>query len=212
MGYCDVADLYQQGLPRGSTPALGRLVASVSTSANAFDLDGHDFVDGDAVRFRAELDGTLPAPIVEGTTYFVLAVDGGRFQVEATLGGGAINLSTAGLGVVVIADVPREAAIDWGAALIDDMMPSAVVPLTAPYPPVVVATNAELAIWKLSPPDARKAFADVLDGAQKRLARWARGVPVRGANAPAPADLSVASGAASAATDARGWRRFGGIA
>lgn len=42
--------------------------------------------------------GTLPAPLVAGTTYYVVAVANNNIQVSATKGGSAISLTTAGVG------------------------------------------------------------------------------------------------------------------
>jgi hypothetical protein len=41
---------------------------------------------------------TLPSPLVEGTQYFVVNSTGTSFQVSATQGGAAINLTTTGTG------------------------------------------------------------------------------------------------------------------
>lgn len=53
---------------------------------------------GDAVTFST--NGTLPAPLVINTTYFVSAITvngANNFQVSATLGGAAITITTAGV-------------------------------------------------------------------------------------------------------------------
>lgn len=48
--------------------------------------------------------GTLPAPLVAGTTYYVVAVNSGgnTIQISATKGGAAISLTTAGVGTQTI--------------------------------------------------------------------------------------------------------------
>lgn len=53
---------------------------------------GHGFVDTQKVVF---FDGTPPAPLVEGTTYFVRDSLTDNFKVAATAGGTAIDLTTA---------------------------------------------------------------------------------------------------------------------
>lgn len=211
MGFCEIADLYAYGLPRGAAPAVGRLAGSVSVAADTVELDAHGFVDGTPVRFRAEAGGSLPSPLAEGVTYFALPTDESHFRVAATADGAAIGLSTAGARVVVVTDSPRAAAIEFATALIEDMLPAHVLPLVAPYPPVVVMTCAELAAWKLLTlaGTETRTLAGVVEAAQKRLARWARGVPIRGTNAPQAAGL--AAGAGAPATDSRGWRAFGGL-
>ena len=211
MGYCEPADLHAFGLPRGVIPSPGRLAGSVSVATNSVELDGHGYDTGDQVQFRAEAGGSLPVPIVEGTTYYAVDIDDAHFQVAPSLGGAVIDLTTAGSRVIVISRLPREAAIEWASRVVDDMIPAAVVPLSAPYPPLVRMTTAELAVWKLGVFSGNnpKSLTEMIDFAQKRLARWAKGVPVRGVNAPAPANLSAS--AAAFVTDSRGWSRYGGI-
>ena len=80
MGYCVAADLYSYGLPRGALVSPGRPVESVDASADSFELDGHGFAAGDAVQFRPVGGGTLPAPLVEGTTYYALPANDWRFR------------------------------------------------------------------------------------------------------------------------------------
>lgn len=211
MAYADPADLYQYGLPRGALRSGGRLAGSVSAADDSIELDGHGFADDDPVSFRAESGGTLPAPLAEGVEYRAIALDASFFRVAATAGGAAIDLTTSGSGVVVIAPLPIAGALDWASRVIDDMLPAHVVPLSAPYPEIVRMTCAELAAGKLLTltGQASKSLAEMVDFAQRRLARWAKGVPVRGTNAPAPA--SLAQGATLPYYDARGWARYGGL-
>lgn len=61
----------------------------------------HGFVDEDAVVFTG---ADLPAPLVAGTTYYVIAtgLTADEFQVSATLGGAAVNLSDDGTGDMTV--------------------------------------------------------------------------------------------------------------
>lgn len=208
--YCDPADLHEFGLPRGSTPNPARLVGSVSASGDYFALDGHEYYTGEELRFRAEAGGSLPSPLVALTTYYAIRLDDARFQVSAALGGSPIDLTTSGASVLVISRLPIASAIAYASALVDDMVPNAVVPMTTPFSPVIRATTAEIAAAKLgyyAGANARS-LTDVLDAAQKRLLRWSQGKPVRGVDAPKAAGLSVA--ASVGLSDTRGWDRFGG--
>lgn len=211
MAYCDAADLHANGLPRGSLPNAGRLAASVSTSANTIELDGHGFATGDTITFRPESGGALPAPLVEGVDYYAIEVNESHFRVTDAPAGAALDLTSAGSRVVVIAPLPIASALAWASRILDDMLPAHVVPLTAPYHEIVRITCAELAIWKLSQftGAGSKSLTELVDFAQKRLARWGKGVPIRGVNAPPPANL--AASASASPLDARGWTRFGGI-
>lgn len=211
MGYCESRDLYDYGLPRGAVANPGRLLDSVNASSNACALDVHGFDADDLIQFRAEAGGVLPTGLTEGVTYFAKPIDDNHFQVAATAGGAAIDVTDAGENTLVIAPLPIAAAIEWASRVIDDMLPAHVVPLPAPYHSLIVSTCAELAAGKLASRGGyvSKALSDIRDAAIKRLERWAKNVEIRGDNAPAPAQ-----GAAVATVpydDSRGWNRFGGI-
>jgi hypothetical protein len=210
-GYCEPSDLYDYGLPRGAVANPGRLLDHVDATADTCAQDVHGFAADDPVMFRAEAGGELPGGLAEGTTYYAIPVDESHFKVAATAGGTAVDLTSAGENTLAISPLPIAAAITYGARAIDDMLPAHVVPLTAPYPPIIVATNAELASAKLASRGGyvSKALTDVLDAARKRLERWSKNVEIRGENAPQPAQ-----GSASATVpycDSRGWSRFGGL-
>lgn len=212
MPYCNEADIYLFGVPRGALAVSGRVAGAVSTTSDTVELDGHGFVAGDEVQFRAEEGGSLSSPLAEGTTYYVLAVDDWRFQVAATSGGSAIDLTTAGDGVIVLAAPPVDGAISWAERVIDDMLPAHVIPIADPVPEIVRATCAELAGAKLLALSGgqSESLSAVLDAAQKRIERWARNAPIRGTNAPETAQQSQTT-AASTRTESD-WRRYGGIA
>jgi hypothetical protein len=213
-GYCEPSDLYDFGLPRGAVPNPGRLLHSVDVALDWIALDVHGFALDDPVLFRAEAGGALPGGLAEGVSYFAIPIDESHFQVSATAGGAPIDLTSSGSTVLVISPLPVAAAIEWGARTIDDMLPAHVVPLASPYPPIVVATNAELAAGKLATRGGyvSKALSDIIAGAQKKLERWAKNVEIRGENAPQPAQgAAVATAVAVPADDVRGWFRWGSL-
>lgn len=204
--YASQSDLYSFGLTRGSLVNPGR-VAQVNATLNAFILDEHGFSANDPVSFRPDAGGVLPTPIVAHTGYFAIVLSSGLFQVASTSGGSALDLGS-GNDVVVIAELPIDAAIEWASRIIDDMMPAHVVPFEADaIPDIVRMTCAELAAGKLSKGATSAALMATVDAAQMRLARWAKGVPVRGASRPA--NLSVA--ATATALDPTGWKTHGGL-
>lgn len=208
MAYCVASDLYLYGLPRGALASPGRLVGAASATTDTLELDGHGFDDDTALQFRTAGGGTLPSPIVEGTTYYAIVVDEWHFQIAASAGGAAIDLTTEGTTFTVYAPLPIASALEEGARMIDDMLPAHVVPLTSPYPDVIVMTNAQLAAAKLLAltGNASASLAATYDDARKRVERWARGVPVRGTNAP-----TGAQHATYAATSTSSWKTYGGI-
>jgi len=80
----------------------GGLNCTFDATTNLITLSGHGFSSGDVVRFRAGLpNGTLPTAvggnIDEASSYFALVVDATTFRIERTLGGGAIDLTSAGV-------------------------------------------------------------------------------------------------------------------
>lgn len=65
----------------------------VDLTNNKILLEGHGFADGDKVVFYG---GTVPTGLVEGTVYFVVGstlADPDTFQVAATAGGAAIDIT-----------------------------------------------------------------------------------------------------------------------
>jgi hypothetical protein len=212
MAYSSPADLYAFGVPRGAIPNPGRLAGVVSAADNTIGLDVHGFALDDLVSFRAEAGGSLPSPLVAGVDYYAIPVRESYFSVATTAGGSAVDLTTVGARIVVIAPLNLDAAIAWADRQIDDMCPAHVVPIVAPIPDIIRMTSAELAAGKLGyfTGASSKSLTMIFDFAQKRLARWSKGVPIRGTNAPAPAGLA-ASAPIARYTDSRGWSRYGGI-
>jgi hypothetical protein len=208
--YCEPRDVYAHGLPRGAVPNPARLAESVSSSTNAITLSEHGFSLNDPASFRAEAGGSLPAPLVEGTTYYAIALDDARFQVANAEDGAPIDLTTAGSNVLVISPLPIASAITWASQIIDDMLPAHVVPLDADaIPEIVRMTCAELAAGKLARYSGAesKPLMEIVDAATKRLERWGKGVPIRGAVEPPNANL--ARSATAPYRDRRGWNRTG---
>ncbi len=200
------------GLPRGGLVNPARLADGISVATSAITLGGHGFDLNAPLSLRAEALGALPVPLAEGVTYYAIPLNDDVFQLAATISGAAVTLLTSGDRVLVVAPVPIDVAIEWGAALIDDNLPAHVLPLVAPYPPIIAFTNAELAIGKLMNGSASKSLADMVDAAVKRLAKWASGVPLRGQNTAtqAPANLSALPLSAPYG-DSQGWAKNRGL-
>ncbi|MEE4381056.1 MAG: hypothetical protein V2J02_03590, partial [Pseudomonadales bacterium] len=85
---------------------LRQTIGSVDAGTDTITLNGHGLQDDARVVF---FGADLPAPLVEGTTYFVINATANTFQVSATQGGAAIDLTDAGSGtqeVRLVVDVP----------------------------------------------------------------------------------------------------------
>lgn len=213
MDYCSAADLYDFGLPRGSVPNAARLAAEVSATADTITLGSHGYDAGYQVTFRPAAGGTLPAPLVQGVTYYALPVDDDSFQVAASEGGPAIDLTTAGKSVLVGHKLPLPQAIAWASRVVDDYVPAHAVPFLDPVPATVRHITAELAAAKLalrggSGGDS-PSLGKTLEFAQKRLDRWAAGVPVRDSSTAERTNTAVSVSLPTC--DPTGWRRVGGI-
>lgn len=213
MDYCSAADLYDFGLPRGAVPNSSRLAADVSTTADALTLNGHGFDPGYPVSFRPAAGGTLPAPLLQGVTYYALPVDEDVFQVASSSGGPAIDLTTTGKSVLVVTRLPVPQAIAWASRLVDDFVPDHAVPFLSPVPQTIRHITAELAAFKLAlrggsggdSPSLNK----MIEWVEKRITRWATGIPVRDAST---AERTATAVSVSVPTcDPSGWLRNGGI-
>lgn len=222
MPYSSFADLFAFGVPRGAAPNPGRVLASVAS--NTCTLDGHGFATGDSILFRPAGSGAMPSGLSEGVTYYAEYETEYTFRVRATPSGTAITFADATDPLMVLAPLDRASFIAWADRMIDDMCPAQAVPFDdsnlypAGVPEIIRMTSAELAAGKMLAQTgaASRSLADTVDLAQKRLARWSGGVPVRGTPDATRTNLAAAAPSASgcapsAGTDPRGWRRFGGL-
>lgn len=207
MPYSSRADLYAWGIPRGGLPNPAKPLDSLLSSTCT--LDEHGFETGDAIQFRPAGDGTLPAELTAGTTYYAQRETPHAFKVRATPGGPAVSITNASDPVVVIAPVDYDSAIAWADAVLDDMLVPLQTPLTT-VPELVRMTSAELAAGKLlaTHGGASKALAEIVAEAQKRIARWRAGQVPPGADPDTRDNLSTG---VSSRCDSRGWNRWGGL-
>lgn len=77
----------------------------VSILGSGLGIAAHAFVDGLPIQLTTT--GVLPAPLALATTYFVLVTDANYFQLEASVGGGAIVLTDIGSGVHTVTPVAK---------------------------------------------------------------------------------------------------------
>jgi hypothetical protein len=97
-----------------STNPVGRAVnANTIGGSVTFDTAETNYLtlsnllaEGTAIKF--ETSGSMPSPLVAGTTYYLLNVDGATAQLSATLAGSKIVVTTNGSGVYIseLVDVP----------------------------------------------------------------------------------------------------------
>lgn len=210
MAYCTQADVYAYGLPPGSLANPGRLLSGVSVESNLLRLGGHGFSLDDQVTFRAEGCASLPDPLNADSVYWVVPHGEHAFGVkDSPTATAEIQLLTEGEDTLVIAAVPWDKSLDWGAAIVDSYLPAHVVPLSPPYPPRVVHWNAVLAAQKLIAWSGSTSvdLNSVIEQARRDLEAFAKGAPLRGANSPER--TNIAASASAVARDRHGWRRGG---
>ncbi|HEU4431452.1 MAG TPA: hypothetical protein VFT98_22015 [Myxococcota bacterium] len=203
--YCQPDDLYRYAVPPGSFPNPGRLVAAVDTATDILTLDGHGLRADAEILFRAEAGGSLPAPLVAGTTYYAIVLTDATFKVAATAGGAAINLTTAGVNVIMIAELPFVEKIEMASAEVDELTGHP-TPLDPPYPVSVIAYTAMRAadLMLLHTGQAPSVLGEEQRAIMReQRAAWRKGIPIRGAVVPPSANLAVTGSASS--SDPRGW-------
>lgn len=204
VSYATRADVYDYGFPRGLLSNPGRLCGAVSADTSTFELDGHGFETDSPVLLRAEGAETLPDPLDAATPYCAIRVSENVFQVAAAPGGPAIELLDDGVSVLVATPLPFEKILRMRSRWVEDCLPAHLVPLTVPYPDVVVAIVARLSgkDLLLIANQASDAMNELEVGAKAQLERWAAGVPLRDSKATASANLAIAQ---SVTADPRGW-------
>lgn len=77
---------------------LGTAVTSFEPTGNTVELVAHGFLDGEQVCFTNSTGTGLPTGLVSTTKYYVVNKTDDDFQIEATIGGGAVNFSGTGSG------------------------------------------------------------------------------------------------------------------
>lgn len=82
-------------------------IASVDATADTLTHAGLRTLVNDQVLRLSNSGGALPAPLVAGTEYYAKNVASKTFQVAATAGGSAINLTDTGSGVHYVGEVPK---------------------------------------------------------------------------------------------------------
>ena len=190
--YCERADVYSW-IPRGIVQRPARIASSVSATLNAITLDDHGLADNDLVSVRAESGGSLPSPLVAGATYYAIVLSQSTFSLASVSGGSAIDLTTTGSNVLVIADLPWSRWIEEESAAIDCTIPSHIVPfavtpaIVRKYVAALVAKRAALVCGVATP----ALDAEITSGIRPELAAWRKGVSIRGSSEPAQAQVPV---------------------
>jgi len=193
---------------RGSLTSSSRIVSSSSATTDTLELEGHGLETDDTLQLRAVEGGTLSAPLVATTTYYAIKVDDSRFKVAATAGGAAIDLTTAGVSMVLVVALPVDEVLEFYSRFVDGLLPAHAVPLASPYPVTIVALVAELAAKRLQliAGTSSESMKEIEIGAQAQLQRYAAGIPLRDSRVTTSTNKAIRDTAGNSTTgDARGW-------
>lgn len=87
-------------MPAGSSARRAFSVDAADVTADTITSAGHGLVNGNSVVVWPTIGAVLPTPLAEDTEYFVVGAATDTFQLSATLGGAAINLTAIGDGDV----------------------------------------------------------------------------------------------------------------
>lgn len=206
--YATRQDLYRYAPVRGSLTSSSRIVSSSSATTDTLELEGHGLETDDTLQLRAVEGGTLSAPLVATTTYYAIKVDDSRFKVAATAGGAAIDLTTAGVSMVLVVALPVDEVLEFYSRFVDGLLPAHAVPLASPYPVTIVALVAELAAKRLQliAGTSSESMKEIEIGAQAQLQRYAAGIPLRDSRVATSTNKAIRDTAGNSTTgDARGW-------
>lgn len=197
VAYATRADVFDYGLPRGQLAKPGRRVSSVVAGTDTIELDGHGFESGAPVLVRAEAGGALPAPLVAGTTHYVLRQTDATFKLAATEGGAAINLTTDGSRMVVVEqlDARLDKLSEFYSRWVDARIIGHEVPFEAPFPVFVVGIVAKLVAGDLLELQggASESSLERQTKAHIEIDRWSKGLHLRDENALGRSNLAAAN-------------------
>jgi len=206
--YATQRDLYTYGLRRGVLSNPGREIETSIASTNVLTLDAHLFETDDQVTLRAIEGGTLSAPLVAGTSYFVIKLTDATFSLALTSGGAAIDLTTNGITMIVKpSTLPIDELLEAYSRFVDDFVPSHAVPMPAPYDKTLVRIVSELTAAKLLSLTGQSSasMAEAELAAKAQLERWAKGLPLRAVEAANVSTNRAVTSDFTAVSDPRGW-------
>jgi hypothetical protein len=86
--------------PNGGGTPQDFVVNAAGVTANSLDGVAHGLVNGNTVVVWAVPGDPLPAPLAEGTVYFVVGAATDTLQLALTLGGSAIDITAIGAGLL----------------------------------------------------------------------------------------------------------------
>ena len=86
------------------TGDLSTYTITADAGTDVITATGHDFINGTPVQFTNS-GGALPSGIAADTTYFVIGAAANTFQISETIGGSAVDVTSAGSGTNTVTEV-----------------------------------------------------------------------------------------------------------
>ncbi len=183
--------------------ASGGLISTTSVT-----YDGHGLETNDPVTVRAiGPGGALPSNLVAGTTYYAKRVSNEAFQLSATVDGAAIVFATSAIDLVVARVPDFDMWIEFYSRWVDTSLPAHFVPLgrTEAVHPLIRGLTADMVaerMFNISGQPSSEAMKALEVSTAAQLARFATGLPLRGAVAPSRANLAISR---KSSTGTRPW-------
>lgn len=96
----------------GTENALGMItISSVDLTTDTLTSNNHGYANGTAVVISSTV--SVPGGLQNGIVYYVVGATTNTFQLAATVGGPAINLTSAGSGTITVNYVPTSGGMIW---------------------------------------------------------------------------------------------------
>ena len=204
--YCSRGDVTKE-LPLGAITSSSGITADSPAGTDIITFDGHGLETNDPVVVRAIEGGSLPAPLVSGTTYFAIRLSNSAFALSTTAPVGApIDITGESVSMLIVREPDFDGTIEYYSRWAETFLPGHLVPLVPPIHPLVKGLVADLSAKAMMNHDGKSsATVDAAELAAKaQLERFAAGLVLRGAPTTSSANLAVSNSVQSTG-DPRGW-------
>jgi hypothetical protein len=214
--YCTKADALAW-VTQGSVTNPRRPIAAVYLATDMLTIDDHRLSTGSEVQLWAK-NGEMAEPLTEGAIYYAIRRSDTTFQVAATpadaAAGNQIDITTEGCNMHLVAQIPWDTYIEGRSAKLDEMAIANAMPLAAGAAVPVVYRDV-VSIQVLG--DAMRFVGKKTEDLEAEMQRvrddlrdyWAKGKPLRAAEASPPTNTAVRTPRTSGAgADGRGWARY----
>jgi hypothetical protein len=182
--YATDRDLFMCGIPSAALAHSPRQAKTVDATTNRLLVRAHGLSNDDQV--LVESTGTMPGGLSATTVYFARVVSFDLLELATTAGGAAVDISSAGTGVVSV--VPQTTSEQIALILeqvsreVDNVLRANAGPLVK-WPSLVTSVVARIAAHRLAAVKYKEtpigeALRFEAEAAQKTLDGWRKGAPL----------------------------------